>query len=395
MTEYKRYVGESDDEVIYRICSEKDIIGTWDDVKDILNDILGNDYGESTYRKKYNAFQKMFEANKAKFEDADARLEELEDKRRAFEREKIKFQDERNAWQRQNRGAARIEKKLDYLEQLIREGSEYKTSSNKIRFVPDDKDILICISDVHMGLDTGKTVMGVYNPNIAEEFFDDYLNQLDDIIKTHKVRYAYIALLGDEVHGLIHETVRLESSENIIEQVQAVSELIARFIYEVSKRVTRVFVNDVGGNHSRLGKKDCVLRDERMDSIVLWYAKAKLANVENVEFMDQCKYDSTIAYFNICGLPFLLCHGDYDTSDASGVHKLVMMTGEVPYGIVMGHRHSTAYTEVSGVKVIQSGTFATSGSDYCIQKRLVGSPSQAVAIIDDDGIKAFYPIQLT
>ena len=393
MVEYKRYLGESDDETIYRICSEKDTIGSWEQVKDVLNKLLGYDYGESTYRKKYNTFVKMFEANRAKFEDADAMLQELEDKRRAFEREKIKFQDERNAWQRQNRGVARMEEKLDYLERLIREGSEYKTSSNKIKFVPDDRDILICISDVHMGLCTGDNVMGKYNPEIAEEFFDNYLNQVDDIIKTHKVRYAYIALLGDEVNGIIHSTIRLENSENIVEQIQAVSELTARFIYEISKRVTRVFVNDVGGNHSRVGKKEDVLRTERLDQLVLWFAKAKLANVENVEFMDHCKYDPTIGYFNICGLHFLLCHGDYDTNDASGVQKLVMMIGEIPYAIVMGHRHSTAYSEVSGVKVIQSGTFATSGSDYCIQKRLTGGPSQAVAVIDDEGIKAFYPIQ--
>lgn len=394
MVEYKRYVGESEEELIYRIASEKDVIGTWEDVADVLNELLGYDYGESTYRKKYNAFLKMFEANRAKFEDTNARIQDLEDRRRAFEREKIKFQDERNAWQRQNRGVARIEQKLDYLEQLIKEDSEYRTSSNHIKFIPDDKDILICISDVHLGLNTGKTLMDAYNPKIAEEFFDNYLNQVDEIINTHKVRNAYIALLGDEINGLIHETVRLENSENIIQQIQTVSEHIARFIYEISKRVTCVFVNDVGGNHTRVGKKDDVLRDERLDSLILWYSKAKLANVDNVEFLDNCKYDPTIAYFNICGLQFLLCHGDYDTSDAAGVQKLAMMIGEIPYAVVMGHRHSTSYSEVSGVKLIQSGTFATSGSDYCIQKRLIGSPSQAVAVIDDEGIRAFYPIQL-
>lgn len=394
MVEYKRYVGESEEELIYRIASEKDVIGTWEDIANILNELLGYDYGESTYRKKYNAFVKMFEANRSKFEGFDARIQDLEDKRRAFEREKIKFQDERNAWQRQNRGVARIEQKLDYLEDLIKDESEYRTYPKRVKFVPDDRDVLICVSDVHLGLSTGNTLMDAYNPKIAEEFFNNYLDQIDEIIKTYNVRNAYVALLGDEVNGLIHQTVRLENSENVIQQIQSVSEHIARFIYEISKRVTRVFVNDVGGNHTRIGKKDDVLRDERLDSLILWYSKAKLAHVENVEFLDHCKYDPTIAYFNICGLQFLLCHGDYDTSDASGVQKLSMMIGEIPYAVVMGHRHSTGYSEVSGVKLIQSGTFATSGSDYCIQKRLVGSPSQAVAVVDDEGIRAFYPIQL-
>ena len=56
---YKRYEGESEEELIYRICEDKDQIGTWSDVADILNDLLNVNYSESTYRKKYSAFQKM------------------------------------------------------------------------------------------------------------------------------------------------------------------------------------------------------------------------------------------------------------------------------------------------------------------------------------------------
>lgn len=398
MTKYKRYVGESDDEVIYRICNEKDIIGTWDDVKDILNEILGNDYGESTYRKKYNAFQKMFEANRAKFEDAESRLEELEDKRRAFEREKIKFQDERNAWQRQNREMARVEAKLEHLEELISSTSPYK---GICRFTPDKKpsdeteDILICLSDIHFGLDTGRTFFGEYDPDICEKSFNDYLTAIKEIVDNHKIENANIAILGDNVNGIIHYTTILENGENAVEQIQRVSELISDFIFKVSLMVPgKTYVNDVGGNHSRLGKKNEVLRNERSDSLVIWYAKARLKDNKNVIFLDHCKYDPTIGYMNIHGLQFLLCHGDYDSADQSGIQKLVMMIGEVPYGIVMGHKHSTSYSEISGVKMIQSGTFSGSGSNYCIEHRLVGAPSQAVAVVNDSGIKAFYPVQL-
>ena len=31
--EYKRYEGETEDELIYRICSQKDQIGTWKEVR--------------------------------------------------------------------------------------------------------------------------------------------------------------------------------------------------------------------------------------------------------------------------------------------------------------------------------------------------------------------------
>ena len=45
MTKYKRMVDETDEELIFRICRDKDIIGTWNDVKDILNELLNADYG--------------------------------------------------------------------------------------------------------------------------------------------------------------------------------------------------------------------------------------------------------------------------------------------------------------------------------------------------------------
>lgn len=80
MTKYKRLDGESDDELIYRVCQDKELIGTWNDVKDILNELLNADYGESAYRKKYQSFEKMFSANQNRFLNSDERLIELNNK---------------------------------------------------------------------------------------------------------------------------------------------------------------------------------------------------------------------------------------------------------------------------------------------------------------------------
>lgn len=112
ITTYKRYNGESDEELIYRICENKDQIGSWQDVANIINELTGNDYGESTYRKKYQAFRKMLDANQSKFVDSNAQLKEIEIQKRELERKKIQFRDERNAWQKQNFADARVEENL-------------------------------------------------------------------------------------------------------------------------------------------------------------------------------------------------------------------------------------------------------------------------------------------
>ena len=87
---YKRYENESDEELIFRICSEKDQIGSWQDVANVINEITGYDYGESTYRKKFQSFQKMLNANQSRFIDSDVQLEEIKLQRRELEKAKIK-----------------------------------------------------------------------------------------------------------------------------------------------------------------------------------------------------------------------------------------------------------------------------------------------------------------
>ena len=85
---YKRFENETEDELIYRICSEKDIIGTWQDVAKILNELLDNNYSESAYRKKYQSFQKIMVANQSKFADSEELLNDIKEQTRELENER-------------------------------------------------------------------------------------------------------------------------------------------------------------------------------------------------------------------------------------------------------------------------------------------------------------------
>lgn len=44
---YIREENESDEELIYRVCSDKDLIGSWQDVANVLNNLLNTEYTES------------------------------------------------------------------------------------------------------------------------------------------------------------------------------------------------------------------------------------------------------------------------------------------------------------------------------------------------------------
>lgn len=95
MNEYRRFDKETDDQLIYRISQDKEKIGTWQNVADILNSLLGVNYSESAYRKKFQSFNRMLEANQEMFVNSNSQLEDLKELKRTLEKEKIKVQTEK------------------------------------------------------------------------------------------------------------------------------------------------------------------------------------------------------------------------------------------------------------------------------------------------------------
>ena len=109
MADYKRYENESEDELILRIGQQKDLIGTWEDVAEVLNKLLGYEYKSSKYRKDFQVFQRMLEANQSKFVDTDVQLEEIKIQTRELSKERQKLSDETVEFNRLSREEARKE----------------------------------------------------------------------------------------------------------------------------------------------------------------------------------------------------------------------------------------------------------------------------------------------
>lgn len=371
---------------------------TWDDITPYVNQQLYGDNkakykGESAYRKKVQAATKFYEEVFSKLVD-DEYSKKIKKQKQELEEEKIKLRDERNENNKELRIQARIDESLNHLQKLITDTSPYTDSYTD--FISDgDNDLIICLSDYHIGGESKETpVSGEYNNNVARDRLQHYLASVRDIAYKNQSRSAYVFLLGDIVDGRLHYSQALSNRLNLIEQIQQASEDISWFVYELSQIFETVFVSSVAGNHSRIGKKEDVLRDERLDDMITWYMQAKLQNVSNVNFnLEYTKLDPTIAYATIRGRQWIAVHGDYDEYSSGGVGKLSLLCGFIPYAILCGHKHTTDFRDISGVKYIRSGTFV-SGGDYVIKQRIKGNPSQAVCVVDDYGIRAFYPVEL-
>ena len=378
--------------MIYRICQDKDKIGTWQDVANIINELTGDDFGESTYRKKYQSFQKMLSANQSKFADSESQLREIEDQIRELERMKIQFRDERRSWNKQNYENSRFDEVMNILVERMDNFAKTDFTPHSSPTIDGDKNMIICLSDLHIG-QCFSSYFGEFNSDIAKERLQKYMNEILNIARDNHVKKAYVFMLGDNISNSLHKTIEVSNKENVIDQLKLSIEYISSFCYELTKHFEHVYLASASGNHSRLQAKDLAQHSERLDAFIAWDVCRTLQYVDNFHSLLHRSIDDGIADVNIDGKTYLLIHGDYDTPTKTGYLNLSNIVGFFPDYICCGHKHFCFYSQES--KFIQSGSLASSGDDYCIEKRLSGKASQMVCVVDKTGVKSVHPIMLS
>lgn len=388
---WNRLENESDEELIYRVCSQKDKIGTWQDVANILNELLHNDYSESKYRKSFQAFERMLNANQSKIIDGDAYIKEIRIAQQELKKEKQKLSDERTEFNRQIREQARKESYEDLIKRIVCENIEpiKLKVSNDIDY-SSNQDLLCHLTDIHTGIEIDN-FKNVFNQDILKERIEQYTNKIIELKKFHDTENCYI-VIGEIVSGLIHNNLRIQNNIDLMEQFKYASELISSMLEEISIWFNNVNVYVTIGNHSRISpKKEDSLQGENLDILLPFYLKARMQNFENVNIHNNqiCK---DIAIFNIRGNHVFSSHGDKD-SPSTVVQNWTMMFGVKPDIVLLGHRHLNGLTTVYDTKVIESG--CVSGTDeYAMSIRKVNKPEQTISVIDSNGLVCLYDFQL-
>ena len=311
---YKRFEDETDDELIYRICSQKDIIGTWNNVADILNELTGNDYNESAYRKKYQAFQKILNANQAKFADSSTQLSALKEEQRNLIKERNKLQAEKieyNKWLRETARDELLEEKIiDAINNLspieVPEQTGYHLNN---------KEYILTIADLHYGKEVkisgllGET-LNEYSPEICERRLWDLLSQVIELVKHEEINCLRVYNLSDNIEGILRFSQLMKLRYGIVDATIKVSELLANWINELSKYTKVKYAMCMDGNHdevrSLVGKKGTFV-DDNMNKIIYVFLKERLRDNPNVEIMPQ---NTPMIFDQVCGFNILACHGD-------------------------------------------------------------------------------------
>jgi predicted phosphodiesterase len=378
-----------------RLCRDRELLNlTWMDVTKLLNSETGEDYTESKYRKWWATFREGFEYGlKCRLDDDEA-VRQFEDKRAEFERERMRLADQKREYRNLLRQHARAEYICEELVKAVHKLADVKPIQWYDRpkeYYPYRESALI-LTDWHRGLRT-ENFWNVFN----NEEFDRRVKRLvaKSIEYNHMngVRTVHVFLNGDLIHGYIHPTSRIMSTEDVITQTMVVCETLAELLAEYANQFDRIKVYHVCGNHSRShANKAESLSSENYERIIPWFLQTRLIHIRNIEFVDNL-YDSSIANATICGLTVYALHGDLD-KPSDVVQNITLMTGTKPDYVYLGHLHKYYRDEIHGTKVILSPALCGT-EDYAKSIRKTSHAAQLLTIFDEqEGELCTYPIRL-
>ena len=392
--EYTRKDGETDEQLFYRICSEKDKIGSWKDVANIINGIMNTNDSESKFRKRFQDFQKTMDANQHLILDDDNYVKEIRLAKQELQKEKVKLSDERVEFNRQVREQARKESFEDMIKRVICENVEpidfNNFGNNTTSFNQNGRDLLVHITDIHTGIEIN-AFNNEFNQDVLKMRIEYYTKRIIDIAESQGAENCYI-VVSEILSGIIHNNLRLQNNMDLMEQFKYISDLLSEMFISLSSKLNSVHVYTVEGNHSRIMQnKEDSLQGENFDILLPFYLKARLQNYSNIIIHenDVCK---DIAMFEVRGNLVMASHGDKD-SPSSVVQNFTMMFGKKPDIVMLGHRHVNSMETVYDTKVIQSGCI--SGNDeYALSIRKTNKPEQVVTVVDEDGVLCLYDVKL-
>jgi hypothetical protein len=286
--------GETDDQLIYRVTKDKDIIGSWNDVADVLNQLLGTHYGESKFRKDKATFDRMLNANRDMFVDSDKQLQDIRIAQRELEKTRKKIQTEKLEYSKWLREDARAEMVTEKICNAVR---ELKTLDipEYIPPIHDHKSYLLCLADAHYGIefeikDLFGNIINEYSPEIFETRMWNLLNKVVQLVNKEHITELNVWELGDGLQGVLRLNSQLMKLRyGIIDSSILYANFLANWLNELSKYVRIKFQMVIDSNHNQLricGAPKNAFVDENMSKSMLVLIKERLKGNKNIVILE-------------------------------------------------------------------------------------------------------------
>ena len=345
---YKRFEGETDEELIFRICNDKDQIGSWQDVANVINELTGNDYGESTYRKKYQAFQKMLSANQSKFVDSDAQLQEIQVQKRELEKAKVKLQTEKLEYARWIREEARDELITEKICESIASLPSLEIPQY-IQPVHNTRAYALVFGDEHYGAEFEikglfGDVLNTYSPEIFEERMWSLFNQTVEIIQKENIDTLNVFSMGDFSDGCLRVSQLMKLRYGVVDGTIKYADFICNWLNELT-RYARVKFQMTNGNHTELrmlGQPKGTFTEDNMGKVVSEFIKTRLKDNDNFTFIEN---PTGYIYAQLACHTILGIHGEVKNMENAIKEFSKIYSVPIDY-LLAGHLHHSRIEEV-------------------------------------------------
>ena len=337
MLDYKKMQNESEYEYIFRICSIKHKIGSWEKVRDIINKELNYNFSSSRYRKPYEYGLKMFEANKGKFL-SDEYLMEIEKQKSELRSERYKLQALTTFRNRDERIGARV----DLFLESLKDNMETLPLPNfkKREHQENDKCYVLGIGDFHYGAKF-KSYNNEYSREECERRLGVLVGFVENFVSKNKVSKLKVVNVADSIQGILRLTDLKLNDIAVTESVVEVSRLFAKLVNDISEFCDVEYYHISHSNHSQtrnLGSKANELVAEDLEKIIANYESDLLSKNEKVKVifdLNKDYLDIEVFDFNIVAM-----HGHQVKSVKDALKDYGNLHRKIYDYMLLGHRHS-------------------------------------------------------
>ena len=378
---------ESEEQYIYRICSMKESSGmTWQQIADIINAALNQNFGESAYRKRYQMFQQGLKACEKQVFTNDEYLESIRTERRELEKERKKLQTEKLEYNRWLREEAREELIAEHIGDAIKQLPELKIP-NRISPTHNNRAGNLIFADPHYGKELCiqglfREVLNEYSPEIFEKRMWNLLYQVIEICNKEKFDTLNVYDLGDEIEGMLRVSTLMKLRYGVIESSVLYGRFITEWLNELTNyvRVRYQMVKD--SNHCQLrllGQPKNTFKDENVSYIIADKIMDRLGGNPNFEFIQNPTgyiFDQVLGY-NIFGY-----HGEGKNLEQT--IKDFSRTYKVPIDyLIGGHKHHKSSANVGIESDVISVPSIIGVDDYSLSLNNTSDPGATLFILEE------------
>jgi hypothetical protein len=379
--EYKRLNEESVDSYLFRLGKNKITYDlNWIQIRDLMNQVTGQNFNESTYRKRFSAFKDGYDfAINHNIGDEEI-INELELIKLEAKKEQKKVQSLNIELNKRLRESGRKELLWESIkDSIVRLPTPEFYSEN---YYPPSKDHagVLTFGDIHWRK-YFKSVNNEYDESIAKERMQNLIYETLNIINQQGFKHIHIINGADSIEGMSLRVSQLQSIQSgFIDQTISFCKFISSWLNELSKHVEITYHHVPSANHSEIrpfnsGRGEYPAED--LEKVIMNYVHDVLENNPKVEVPI---YESGLIEMDIMGYNVAAIHGHQLKGKKNAIRDLSMLHRKFYDFLYIAHfHHSGSLTVGEGltndIEIIQIPSVM--GSDEYSDTLMTGAKAGA------------------